>query len=138
MTNEEINEKMVSDIEELLLKYNLFHGTKIYFNNKCVSDIGAQRVIRENIEVEKCQDWCNPKMISMAYEGADSFYLVVNGYAKSEDERKRANKITSELIKISERYNRYFELGTDTTLYFVSDDDLGTPTDKYYYGKESL
>lgn len=138
MTNEEINQKMVLDIEELLLKYDLFHSTKIYFNNKCIADIGNEIVVHDHVKVEACQDWCNPSMISMSYEGVHSLYFVVNGNAQTDEERKRANTITSQLIRISAKYNRYFELGTDTTLYFVSEDDVNIASDKYYYGKETL
>lgn len=139
MTNYEINEVMVVEIAELLKKYDVFHETLIFYNSKLMTtDIKTQElVVKENVDLQDYTEYGNPDMITMVYKGDNSLYMLVNGYANGEEAAKRSNKIISELIKIGEKYNRWYELGSDINLYFLSnDEDVFTTPEKYCFSTE--
>lgn len=146
MTNAEINEVMVVEIKDLLLKYDIFHGTNMYFNGKRLKVVKGEIVVKDDVNVIDYCTWCNPDMITISYEGDNSLYLLINGYFNADDKDK-ANKVIDELNAIGDKYNRYFEIGDDTTLFFISTDDDTTsisfdetPAEdvltKFYYPKE--
>lgn len=141
MTNYDINEVMAAEIAELLKKYDIFHDTDIFYNDKLMTcnNETHELIIKENINVKDYAEHGNPDMITMQYQGEKSLYMIVNGYAKANgiDAVKRSNKIVSELIKIGEKYNRWYELGSNINLYFVSDaEDVFTTVDKYHFTTE--
>lgn len=76
-------------------------------------------------------------MITIQYQGGNSLYMIVNGFADGVDEVKRCNKIVSELIKIGDRYNRWYELGSKINLYYVSDEDDVYTTDRFDFTKKA-
>lgn len=123
MKNIEINEKMVAEIKELLLKYDLFHGTTIYYNDRCMYDTKEGIVEKEGVNVEDYLTYFNADMVTLSYEGVNSLFLMVNGYAYEEEHKEKAKVVVDELYKIGEKYNRYYEIGDDKSLFYVSDTD---------------
>ena len=139
MTNYETNEVMVKELIEMLKKYDVFHDTQIFYNGKMIiSDSETQElIVKENVDVKDYVEHGNPDMITVQYEGEKSLFKVVNGHAKDIDEIKRVNRIVRELIRLGEKYNRWYELGSNTSLYFVSDeDDVFTTIDKFNFNTE--
>ena len=130
MTSIEKNELMAEDLKEMLLKYNIFYGTSIYFNNKRVSYREGNLEVEENIKVEDYLEWGNPDTISISYEGVDSLYLLVNGYAYEENDKEKAAKVMNELRDIEKKYNRWFDLGNENILYFVEDDEVSSSNEE--------
>ena len=123
MTNEEKNEKMALEIKELLVKYDIFHLTRIYFNNKCFSSPPEEKEVIESIKVEDHLEWCNPEMVNMSFEGDASLYMIVNWYIEGKEAEDKANRVINEFADICEKYNRHYNLGDDCTLYFKSRED---------------
>lgn len=123
MIDIEKNELMAEDLKEMLLKYNIFNGTFIYFNNKRVSYRKGNLEVEENIKAEDYLEWGNPETISISYEGVDSLYLLVNGYAYGKEDREKAEMVMNELEEIEKKYNRWFEKGNDNILFFIDNDD---------------
>ncbi|WP_148603331.1 hypothetical protein [Acetobacterium tundrae] len=139
MTNYETNEMMVKEIAELLKKHDIFHDTNIFYNGKLMTNDSEKQelIIYENIDVKDYTKHGNPDMITMQYQGENSLYMIVNGYADGIDAAKRSNGIVFELIKIGEKYNRWYELGSNTNLYFVSDEDTVFTTKKFDFTMRS-
>lgn len=117
---------MAEDLKEMLLKYKIFNGTSIYFNNKRVVFSNDNLKVEENIKVEDYLEWGNPETVTLSYEGVDSLYLLVNGYAYEENDKEKAEKVMDELSKIEEKYNRWFDIGNENILYFVENDEVGS------------
>lgn len=139
MTNYETNEAMAQEIADLLKKYDLFHNTNIFYNDKLmtVNPATQELVEKEDIDLHDYVDHGNPDMITIQYEGDHSLFMIVNGFAKDVEHIKKANRIVSGLIKLSEKYNRWYELGSNNCLYFVSDEeDVFTTVDKYDFTEE--
>lgn len=139
MTNYETNEVMALEIAELLNKYNVFHDTNIFYNAKLMTvDSDTQELtVKENIDITTYVEHGNPDMITLQYQGNDSLYMIVNGFAKDVESIKKANRIVSELIKLGDRHNRWYELGSDTSMYFVSDEeDVFSTIDKFNFNPE--
>ncbi len=139
MTNYETNEVMALEIAELLKKYDVFHDTNIFYNGKMMTiDNETQELnVKENIDIRDYLEHGNPDMITLQYHGDKSLYMVVNGFAKDVESIKKGNRIVSELIKLGDRHNRWHELGSDTSLYFVSDEeDVFTTIDKFNFNSE--
>lgn len=139
MTNYETNEVMVKEIAELLKKFDVFHDTSIFYNGKLITNDSKTQelIITENIDVKDYTKHGNPDMITMQYQGEHSLYMIVNGYAEGAEAVKRSNRIVFELIKIGEKYNRWYELGSNINLYYVSDEDDVFTTEKYDFTIES-
>lgn len=139
MTNYETNEMMAKELAELLKKYDVFHDTSIFYNGKRMTndDEKQEITVYENINLKDFLNSGNPDMITVQYQGENSLYMVVNGYADGVDAVKRSNRIVSELIKIGEKYNRWYELGSNTNLYFVSDEDTVFTTKKFDFTSEA-
>lgn len=130
MTSIEKNELMAEDLKEMLLKYKIFNGTSIYFNNKRVVFSNGNLKVEDNIKVEDYLEWGNPDTISISYEGVDSLYLLINGFANEEDDKEKAAKVMNELRDIEKKYNRWFDLGNENILYFVEDDEVSSSNEE--------
>ncbi|WKY46595.1 hypothetical protein Q5O24_09395 [Eubacteriaceae bacterium ES3] len=139
MTNYETNEVMAQEIAEMLRKFDIFNETQIFYNQKMMTyDNEKQEFItKENIEVSEYADHGNPDMITIQYQGENSLYMIVNGFAESLEEVKRCNRIVLELIKLGEKYNRWYELGSKINLYYVSDEDDVYTTSRFDFTKTS-
>ncbi|MDI3537229.1 MAG: hypothetical protein PWP16_1713 [Eubacteriaceae bacterium] len=139
MTNYEINEVMAQEIAEILKKYDLFNETQIFYNQKMMTyDYEKQEsIIQENIELADYADHGNPDMITIQYQGENSLYMIVNGFADGVEEVKRCNRIVSELIKLGEKHNRWYELGSKNNLYYVSDEDDVYTTERFDFTKKA-
>ncbi len=139
MLNYETNEVMALEIAEFLKSFDIYHDTNIFYNGKLMTiDSETQElIIEDDINVKDYVDHGNPEMITLQYQGDKSLYAIVNGGARDIESLKKYNKIVSSLIKLSEKYNRWYELGSDTCLYFVSDDeDVFITIDKYDFNEE--
>ena len=126
MTSIEKNELMAEDLKEILLKYKIFNGTSIYFNNKRVGFSNGNLKVEDNIKVKDYLEWGNPETVTLSYEGVDSLYLLVNGYAYEENDKEKSEKVMNELSKIEKKYNRWFNIGNDNILYFVEDNEVSS------------
>lgn len=139
MTNYDTNEVMALEIADLLKKYDLYHNTNIFFNNKLmtIDEQTQELMIKDHIDLHDYAEHGNPDTITLQYQGPNSLEMIVNGSAKTVEEIKKSNRIVSSLIRLSDKYNRWYELGSDTILYFVSnDEDVFTTIDKYDFNAE--
>lgn len=150
MTNIDKNELMAEEIKELLIKYNICNGTGIYYNNKRVWCHKGQIEVMEGVKIEDYLEWGNPETLTLSYEGVDSLYLLVNGYASEKEDKEKADKVMAELLEIGKKYNRWFDKGNDNILFYIDDEEsssddedeinwgkLGGEVDKYYLRSNS-
>ncbi len=113
MTDEELNEALAYEIKDFLLKYHIFNGTCIYFNDKriCRSETTNRIKVYKNIDVTEYLTYCNPNGVNMSFEGDDSFYAVLNWELGNNKALKRADKLMGELRSIFEKYSMYWDVG---------------------------
>ncbi|AWI06719.1 hypothetical protein [Clostridium drakei] len=139
MNNEQINEKMACELKALLEKYNIFHGTRIYFNNKCLHDRNGKIELIENIKVEEWLEWCNPEMVSMSFEGANSIYPILNDECEN---REMCTKIYNKFLEIGKEYDRFYEQGQSWNIYYTPKEitqivwGAKNKSNKYYYPRK--
>lgn len=90
------NESLVKELKDMLIESGLFSNVGIYFNNKYISEDKK----KEDVDVKKYLEYCNPKTVSMTFEG--SLYEIIN-YS--------GGKIVRDLESLFKKYNLYYELG---------------------------
>lgn len=73
------NKKLADCIKDLLCKYKLFEGTRIYFNNKCID---SKKGLLTNINPQDYIERADKNTISMSFEG--ELYDILNYNERNE------------------------------------------------------
>lgn len=138
MTNAEINEAMVQDLVDFLKQYNVFTGTMIFYNGKLMKyDYKTKEIVtKEDMDVKEYTEFCNPDMVTLIYEGDDSPYKALNWYVHGEEEEAIGNEIIDGFGDIGEKYNRWYDLGSETCLYYYPEEESSLELHdfhKYYF-----
>lgn len=127
MTDEELNEALAYEIKDFLLKYKIFNDTCIYFNDKRIRrNYETNRlVVEKNIDVTKYLKFCNPKTVSMSFEGDNSLYPIINWDVGNAKSIQKAEKLRGELSEIFRKYNRWYDVGYSWSIFSYRLDSNG-------------
>lgn len=98
--------EIVKKIEKFIIKHDLHHDVRIYFNDKawCYNSKGEKSVIHE-ISATDYLEYGSNDTISMSFEGG--LYNVLNFYWNS----KHCQKLWDEFKAIFDEYDCFYELG---------------------------
>lgn len=98
--------RMVKNIEKFIIKHDLYHDVRIYFNDRawCYNSDGKKTVLEE-VSATDYLEYGNNDTISMSFEGG--LFNVLNFYW----ENKYYEKAWNEFTAIFDEYGYFYELG---------------------------